>query len=926
MAIFWTLVQLSTLGLIAQVSCAVTADGPWWDSYGLQVDMLGTPSHNVKGLLVVADNTHFRLVDFTYDGTCTNAKFLVNAMGAMGTTPVSTGTQVPDENGMMGDLGIYRDADVTLTLPTGRTVTDVTWFAIWCDSMSAGQVAFPSPLGTVPAPKVIGPMTPKAHGVSSDDVIFLDAKTIRIMNFKYDGQGPDAFFVVGLGTPADHTVTWKVPDETGSTNKARQYTGETVDLTLPKWLTVKDIDWLSMYCIQFSEDFGNIMNPDRQNLMVPPAPNPEGTEYFGQMLGRLDNFAHEVRGELYIVDDRHLRLRHFYYDGQGPDAFFWVGKRGDVSNAMEPDGTGVALRDEMGRGQKLAAYDDADIILTLNDDLQLSDLVWISVWCKQVAVNFGSFLFPDTLPAIPMPADLGPLSGTGATATGVMVTDAVTFSLTGFTYDGNTSDTFFLAGMGPVQGNDDTMYHMLADEMGGTGNLRAYDMEDVTLMLLGGATVWDIDWFSVYSTSTGQSLATLMITDKFSLLVPPYTSPLMMLANCETLHDHLNVGWQIDGQYITIELNGALIEEEYMAFGLSGSSSGLAMLQADHTAAYYTDAGPMAVDYYNSDYSLCSAGAGVCPDTDRGGMNNNMVLLGDRRDGITTIRYRRPLQTGDASDKAYPATGSAFIIWAIGPLNNEGMVTKHQERITVSKSLDFGRTASYSCTPVMPREASLVTPWPARMLSGEGVNTFRVNLGPTGGDRGYKGTTGFNSWGIAWYVNGQLIPELTLKRGEMYTFTVEGGDDPSNQAQFHPFYITDDPIGGYKDKSAAERAEVEVYAGVDADGNYTAIGRYCDYIQGPNVDPDTYSSFSAYANQLTMNCPDGVSGSLTWTPNEDTPDLVYYQCYTHNYLGWKIHVVDDYEVASASDRKPLLPAFLLAALVVMVTTVMRAVV
>ena len=38
-----------------------------------------------------------------------------------------------------------------------------------------------------------------------------------------------------------------------------------------------------------------------------------------------------------------------------------------------------------------------------------------------------------------------------------------------------------------------------------------------------------------------------------------------------------------------------------------------------------------------------------------------------------------------------------------------------------------------------------------------------------------------------------------------YTFTVNGGKDASVQANYHPFYITDDPDGGYFQLSAAEQ-------------------------------------------------------------------------------------------------------------------------
>jgi len=35
---------------------------------------------------------------------------------------------------------------------------------------------------------------------------------------------------------------------------------------------------------------------------------------------------------------------------------------------------------------------------------------------------------------------------------------------------------------------------------------------------------------------------------------------------------------------------------------------------------------------------------------------------------------------------------------------------------------------------------------------------------------------------------------------------VEGGSDPDAPARYHPFYITDDPIGGYYHKTAEEKA------------------------------------------------------------------------------------------------------------------------
>lgn len=66
------------------------------------------------------------------------------------------------------------------------------------------------------------------------------------------------------------------------------------------------------------------------------------------------------------------------------------------------------------------------------------------------------------------------------------------------------------------------------------------------------------------------------------------------------------------------------------------------------------------------------------------------------------------------------------------------------------------------------------------------------------------------SWGIAWYVNGILIPELYLVRGETYTFRVTGGLNPTQGSRYHPLYITDSVNGGYPRVSIADDLAVNM--------------------------------------------------------------------------------------------------------------------
>lgn len=53
------------------------------------------------------------------------------------------------------------------------------------------------------------------------------------------------------------------------TKKLRGYQGEDIEIQLPGELTIRDIDWLAVWCVSFRENFGHVMIP--KNLDVPPA-------------------------------------------------------------------------------------------------------------------------------------------------------------------------------------------------------------------------------------------------------------------------------------------------------------------------------------------------------------------------------------------------------------------------------------------------------------------------------------------------------------------------------------------------------------------------------------------------------------------------------------------------------------------------------
>lgn len=87
-------------------------------------------------------------------------------------------------------------------------------------------------------------------------------------------------------------------------------------------------------------------------------------------------------------------------------------------------------------------------------------------------------------------------------------------------------------------------------------------------------------------------------------------------------------------------------------------------------------------------------------------------------------------------------------------------------------------------------------------------------------------------------IDGEQGKELTLTRGTLYRFEMD------NTPSTHPFYLSMSEVG----------------AGA---GEYT--------------------------NGVSGNFASG-NETLTFTPNADTPDTIYYQCANHSYMGWRINV------------------------------------
>lgn len=133
--------------------------------------------------------------------------------------------------------------------------------------------------------------------------------------------------------------------------------------------------------------------------------------------------------------------------------------------------------------------------------------------------------------------------------------------------------------------------------------------------------------------------------------------------------------------------------------------------------------------------------------------------------------------------------------------------------------IDFSSRNDHTCTTSLYNVVDdYIKPWEKNVIMGE--NQFTVRIGPTGGKRGYTPITGRPAWKYSWYINDKLIPEIYVERGQTYTFKIEGGNDRTNAAKYHPFYITDSKEGGFGKKRERDQKMQRIFAGVayDADG------------------------------------------------------------------------------------------------------------
>merc|ERR1719300_879126 len=133
----------------------------------------------------------------------------------------------------------------------------------------------------------------------------------------------------------------------------------------------------------------------------------------GQELSQLaTGHRHYLQGSVFIKDQKTIEIRNFSYPSTkkhpngrlGPDAFFIAGKIGCRPDDQLNRGniTGIVPLPYPKSGQKWNFEDqsipimskavDKTILLTLPPGVNMSELKWLSLWCRRYRSNFGQVL------------------------------------------------------------------------------------------------------------------------------------------------------------------------------------------------------------------------------------------------------------------------------------------------------------------------------------------------------------------------------------------------------------------------------------------------------------------------------------------------------------------------------------------------------
>ena len=675
-------------------------------------------------------------------------------------------------------------------------------------------------------------------------------------------------------------------------------------------------DWVNVSPIEIrtvSEDELIVSFDIPGNIQIPC-----NAEYLGKFSRNGANTYHSLAGHVFFdASNRRLFVAGLYLDGSAPAAYMWL------TNNITPRYYGVKAGYNGGYG-RVDDVNNQDTNVTYPIGNVNTEYRSLSVWCEAFTVSFGHVVIPIVSDSFPCsnsygPATLGNTPASHGVSAKVHVLGPNTIGLENLYFDGSAPATWYWAGTT----SDVHDGFIVPDHTGSITTLSALSNVNIVLTLPTNYDVCNTNFLGLYCTQASVSFGEVYFNSSYGCSNCPaicktVTQLDIPTFQCQDLSstDQMEYRYDPTNSLVTFKFHTCSLEaNQYFAFGLSASSSGVSMApNGDVVVCQYSTTGEVdCSDYDLTIRSQCALSGGsyngACPDTVfTGGVNNYINTQVETVNGLTTFTTTRAVTTTDSHDRDITPGTPQYIIWARGGTfsspTNDRWVLRHasSDRILASAPIQIDYDSTSTCSQSLQCQTTTpapTTPWDILPLCIDYQNNqIQASIGNTGGRQGYEAITGRVGWGIAWYLNGLLIPEVYVLRGTTVTFLVNGGEDPTDSALYHPFYITNSSEGGINVLAEAGGYITEtVLAGLDYNSitqtvSDLTVGPYCEWTETQG-NGNNFNTFEDYKDTLQYSCSSSVaSGSFEWTPDVATSNLVYYQCATHRLLGWKIHVVD----------------------------------
>ncbi|KDP33531.1 hypothetical protein JCGZ_07102 [Jatropha curcas] len=334
-----------------------------------------------------------------------------------------------------------------------------------------------------------------------------------------------------------------------------------------------------------------------------------------------------------------------------------------------------------------------------------------------------------------------------------------------------------------------------------------------------------------------------------------------MFDNCKVLSNSFRIRWSLNVKNgsIDIGLEAATGIQNYMAFGWARPDSNSELMQgADVAVTGFTEERkPFADDFFITTYRECTidkdgSAFGVCPDTIYEGsdpvelVNNTQLIYGHRRDGVSFIRYRRPLVSVDKKyDLPVNETANMTVIWAIGLMRPPDSLRPYYlpQNHGEPEKVRYGHLVLNVSEPVN----DCLGPLDAEDKEDQDLIIADANVPLTITSAPAMHYPNPPNPSKVLYINKKEAPVLRVERGVPVKFSVQAGHDVA-------LYITSDLMGG---NATLRNATETIYAG------------------GPEAEGVVASPME-----------------LVWEPDRNTPDQVYYQSLYQQKMGWRVEVVD----------------------------------